>query len=138
MKYRIFFSCLLIFFISCKTEAPVVLKKDHPEFRTYKGKARIVSIVPAKENSGENSSSYMELYFNFIPSDPEIKKNYQVLEADDLNILLKYDNRKSFHKNWIIKWGLKTGNEYPASRFESSGDVTGLHVDYDVELSPPQ
>jgi hypothetical protein len=78
----------------------------------------------------------MELYFDFIPSDPRVTNKYQYPEKKDSQILLQYDNRKSFHKNWIMKWGLKTGNEYPALRYEASGKVTGKHVYYEVELSP--
>lgn len=136
MKYAVFCLSLMLFFISCKTEEPVVVKKPEPVFRAYQGKARIVSIVPSKEEDGKESDSYMVLYFDFIPSDPGVKKKYQYPESGDSKVLLNYDNRKSFHKNWIMKWGLKTGNEYPASRYESSGRVTGAHVYYDVELSP--
>jgi hypothetical protein len=136
MKYSILPACLLVLFISCKTGDPVIEKKVSPVFRTYKGTAKIISIIPAKENNGNDNGSFMELYFNFIPSDSAEAKRYQFPEAPDSNILLKYDNRKSFHKNWIMKWGLKNGNEYPATRYEASGKVTGAHVYYDVELSP--
>lgn len=138
MKYGLILISFFVFFVSCKTEEPVVEKKSQPVFRTYKGKAKIVSIVPSKEKDGNDSSSYMELYFDFIPSETAISKNYQFPEAGDSNILLKYDNRNSFHKNWIMKWGLKNGNEYPAKRYEASGKVTGAHVYYDVELTPSQ
>ena len=136
MRYSLIIITVLLFLFSCKTEEPVVIKKSDPVFRTYNGKAKIASIVPSKENDGKDSSSYMELYFDFIPSDPDAGQKYQYPEKRDSNILLQYDNRKSFHKNWIMKWGLKTGNEYPALRHEGSGKVTGGHVYYDVELSP--
>lgn len=138
MLKRLFISFipLLLLFISCSTKEPAVIKKNESLFKSYKGTARIVSITPSKDTVNTEGSSYMQLYFDFLPADPGVKNNYQFPEAADSNILLKYDNRKSFHKNWILKWGLKQGNEYPAVRYENSGKVTGAHVYYYVELSP--
>lgn len=135
-KYAVLSLSLMLFFVSCKTEEPTVVQKTEPVFRTYKGKARIVSMAPSKNNTGEDDDSYMALYFDFIPSDPGAMKKYQFPEIKDTKVLLNYDNRKSFHKNWIMKWGVKAGNEYPALRYEAFGKATGAHVYYDVELAP--
>jgi len=137
MLMRLFISFItLLLVISCSTEKPAVIKKNESLFKSYKGTARIVSITPVKDSVDTEDSSYMQLFFDFSPADPGAKNNYQFPEAADSNILLKYDNRNSFHKNWILKWGLKPGNEYPAVRYENSGKVTGAHVYYDVELYP--
>jgi len=137
MKYPIIVLSVFMFFLnSCKTEESSVVKKTSPEFRLYKGKAEIVSIKSSPVSGDDGNNSYMMIYFNFVPSDPGAKKNYQFPEAEDANIQLKYDNRNSFHKNWIMKWGLKIGNEYPATRYEAIGKISGVHVYYDVELSP--
>lgn len=136
MKYVLIFLSVMFFMISCKAPEPVEVIKKKPVYSKFQGKARVTSIIPSKERNGRESDSYMDIYYIFIPSEQGIIKKYNYPEFKDSGLLLNYDNRNSFHKNWIMKWGLKVGNEYPAERYEITGKVSGPHVSYDVELSP--
>ncbi len=138
MKIKFYLSLFLIIlflFFSCKTPDKS-LEKPSILFKTYNGKAVITSIVPSKDDNGKESSMYMQIYFDFIPADSLAPGKYEYPESADTGRLLYYDNRNSFHNNWIQKWGIKSGNEYPAMRVESNGEKSGAHIYYEVELHP--
>ena len=121
---------------SCKTMEPAASVKPGKIYRTFSGRIKIVEIAPVKESAGIADPSYLSVYFDFLADDPSAIERYAYPELPDRRRLLEYDNRNSFHKNWIDKWNIKTGNEYRAVRIESGGISTGAHVFYEVELAP--
>jgi len=102
---------------------------------SWSGKARIVSIGKKGESSSGNID-YLEVRFYFIPDDPSAPEQYLAAEEPDRNRLLFYDNRYELHKNWISKWGLKTGNEYRAVRHENILNSKGHRAAFEVLLEP--
>lgn len=135
MKYQLFGMLLIISVLSCEKTDEVHIKKEVPSTIIHHGKARIVSIIPTKDDKGTESQEFMDIYFDFISAD---KSGHIYTASKDKGILLEYDNRNSFHKNWIDKWGIKAGNEYPSVRYGTTGKTTGAHVYYEVELTPVQ
>lgn len=121
---------------SCKTTEPAASPEPEKIYRTFEGRVKIVEIVPLNESDGVAGSSYLSVYFDFLADDASAIDRYAYPELTDRRRLLEYDNRNSFHKNWIAKWNIKTGNEYRAVRIESGGISTGAHVFYEVELAP--
>jgi len=124
---------LLLIAFSCRTVNQGSIKKNAQK---HNGKARIVDISPAKGDNGKVIGLYMNIIFDFIPSETGAVKGYKFPESVDSGILLFYDNRNSFHINWIKKWGIKKGNEYPAARYEADDRSNGPNVYYEVDLSP--
>jgi len=104
--------------------------------KTHNGKAVISEIAPSKDNSGNGSSGYVDIYFNFIPSDPHAPDKYLCGECPDRKIRLFYDNRDSFHSTWVMKWGIKPGKEYTAVRHELLRKDNRASVSHEVFLEP--
>lgn len=103
--------------------------------KVYDGRAVITSISDSSID-GQVKPDYSDIFFNFEPSDPASAKEYLCSGCSDLNKKLFYDNRESFHKNWVEKWGIKKGNIYNAKRHElHRGDNTSS-VSYEVFLEP--
>ncbi len=133
MRYQLLSLMLIFTVLSCGKTTDTWINKDVPVAKTFRGKARIVLITPAKDDTGRESQEFMDIYFDFISAE---KSGYMYPDSKDTRIILNYDDRNVFHKNWIEKWGIKEGNEYPAVRREVKGKTTGAHVYYEVELSP--
>lgn len=139
MKKTIFSTTLIlitVLFISCK--APE--RRDPPprgdQKRIHSGKAVITKISESKKGSGDDTVGYVDVYFNFVPSDPSAVAEYLCGECPDNNIKLFYDNRESFHANWVKKWDIKPGSSYPAIRHELLRKDNRPSVSYDVFLEP--
>lgn len=124
-----------ILFISCGTGT--VIKDDKPAVTatSWQGKAKIVSIGKEGESSSREKN-YLEVRFDFIPDDPAAPQKYIVPDEGDRNRVLYYDNRTDLHKNWILKWGLKVGNEYRATRYENIKNSHGRRTEVVVILEP--
>ena len=132
-KCMIMFLPLLIT-AACGTETVI---PDKPALTTasWNGKAKIVSIGKEGESSSREKD-YLEVRFDFIPDDPTAPERYLAGREGDRNRLLVYDNRQDLHKNWIQKWGLKTGNEYRAVRYENIKNRPGYMTEFVVNLEP--
>ncbi len=109
-------------------------KSDPVTTAKWKGKAKIVSI--AKKAGRSSGADYFEVRFDFIPDDPSAAGSYLVKEAGDKNIVLFYDDSTEFHKSWLDKWGLKTGNIYRAVRHENTLNSEGNRAAFEVILEP--
>lgn len=102
---------------------------------SWSGKVKIVSTgKPGESCSGEKD--YVDVRFDFVPDDAGAVNRYLVKEVLDKNILLFYDNRSDLHKNWVEKWGLKTGNVYRAIRHENPLNRPGHMAVFEVFLEP--
>ena len=104
--------------------------------RVHNGKAVISDIVRSKENPGNDDSSYVEIYFHFIPDNPDAPEDYLCGECPDRQIKLFYDNRESFHTTWVKKWDIKPGKEYHAIRHELLRKDDRASVSHEVFLEP--
>ena len=125
-----------IIFLSCGT-GKIITDKPHDTVTSadWSGKVKIVSTgKPGESCSGEKD--YIDVRFDFFPDDADAANRYLVKEAGDKNILLFYDNRSDLHKNWIEKWGLKTGNVYRAVRHENTLNRPGKRAAFEVFLEP--
>lgn len=121
-----------VFSLSCATEKAIT---DTATAASWTGKVKIVSTgIPGKSCSGEKD--YIDVRFDFMPDDAGAVNRYLVNEASDKNILLYYDNRFDLHRNWIEKWGLKTGNVYRAVRHENTLNSPGKRAAFEVFLEP--
>ena len=120
----------LLFIVSCA--AP----EQMPNERTNRtsGKITVTEIVRLKENSSGESGYYSEIYFDFHPADTG--KTYLCNECKDKRVKLFYDNRDNFHSNWIEKWNVKTGNEYPAVRHDLIKEDNKPAASYEIFLEP--
>jgi len=127
---------VMIFIISCGAPERRNNPPDKNRSKTHNGKAVITEITDSKNNAGGDNKGYVDIYFNFIPSDSSASKNYLCGTCPDNNIRLFYDNRESFHRNWVNKWDIKPGNEYPAVRREVFRDDNGSPVSHEVFLEP--
>ncbi len=141
-KYLIFIPVVLIILISVSCSSPDK-KKIHGNTKQYEkrqanhsGKAVITEILPSKNDQAGDNSDYMNIYFKFIPSAPGAKEKYLCASCPDSNVKIFYDNRESFHKNWILKWEIKPGKEYSAIRHEYSRENGKTSVTYEVFLEP--
>lgn len=127
---------IIISAVSCK--APY--KKSVPvqdEFnRSHYGKAVIKEIAEARESTGGSSIGYVVIYFDFIPADPEEKGKYLCSTCPDKKIKLFYDNRDTFHLNWVKKWNIRPGSEYPAIRHEMIRTDKTSAVSHEVFIDP--
>lgn len=126
----------VIMFASCVTEKNITGdSSENVTGASWAGKVKIVSVgIPGKSYSGEKD--YIDVRFDFIPDDADAVNRYLVKEVSDKNILLFYDNRSDLHKNWIEKWGLKTGNTYRAVRHENILNRAGNRTAFEVFLEP--
>jgi len=136
IKFHSAICIALLFFISCGTSDKKAAYQDNRFPKSYNGKAVITGIVDSKNSSGGDNRGYVDIYFNFIPSDRSAPKSYLCAKYPDNNIKLFYDNRDTFHKNWVNKWEIKPGNEYPAIRHESLNKDNTPPVSHEVFLEP--
>ena len=121
---------VLLFIVSCA----VPEQKPNERPNRTSGKITITEIVELKENSSGESGHYSEIYFDFHPADAG--RTYLCNECKDKRVKLFYDNRDSFHSNWIERWSIKTGNEYPAVRHDLiKADNKGV-ASYEIFLEP--
>lgn len=118
--------------LSCATEKTIT---DKAAAASWTGTVKIISTgKPGESCSGEKD--YIDVRFDFTPDDADAVNGYLVKESPDKNILLYYDNRFDLHKNWIEKWGLKTGNVYRAVRRENTQNSPGKRAAFEVFLEP--
>jgi len=136
---------LTIYLTSCAApEKKTVIKPVVPPvtvdtvntIKKHNGKAVITGITYSANNSDDRNIGYVDIYFNFIPADPGASGSYLCRECPDTKIKLFYDNRDSFHGNWVKKWEIKPGNEYPAIRHEMMRKDKTVPVSYEVFLEP--
>lgn len=132
----VIFILIIISAASCKAPDRKHTPADDGFNRTHYGKAVIKEIVNAKDNSTDSSRGYVEIYFDFIPADPKEKEKYLCTACPDSKIKLFYDNRDSFHINWVKKWDIKPGREYPAIRHEMIRTDKTVPVSHEVFLDP--
>ena len=102
---------------------------------TYNGKAVITQIRDVKSGAGGDDKNYVEIYFDFVPLKNGVPA-YSEIESSGRMIKLFYDNRDLFHKNWVKKWDIKSGNEYPAFRRVTKKENKINFVNYEVLLEP--
>jgi len=122
--------------VSCGTPAKKINSTPESQLKNHNGKAVITEIIDAKNSSGSDSRGYLEVYFNFIPADTHAAETYLCSVCSDKKIKLIYDNRESFHKNWLNKWEIQPGSEYPAIRHELMRNDNTSAVSYEVFLVP--
>jgi hypothetical protein len=127
---------LAVLFISCKTQDKTAAHLHDNQKRIHNGKAVITKISDSKTGSGGDTIGYVDIYFNFTPSDSAAPENYLCGECPDINIKLFYDNRESFHANWVKKWDIKPGSTYPAIRHELLRKDNRPSVSHEVFLEP--
>ncbi len=127
---------LTVLFISCKTTEKTALPPHEDEKIIHSGIAVITKISESKTGSDNDTIGYFDIYFNFIPSKPHAADNYLCKECPDTGIKLFYDNRGSFHTNWVKKWDIKPGNTYPAIRHELHRKDDRPSVSHEVFLDP--
>lgn len=99
------------------------------------GIAVITEIRDIKNPSGTDEGNYFEIYFDFVPL-KNGKPAYSEIESTGRMIKLVYDNREIFHKNWIKKWNIKTGNEYPALHRITRKENKLNYVTYEIFIEP--
>lgn len=125
-----------------EVEKEVITSKNEPvkkitpadkPLQIHYGKALITEIAVSGDNSLNDKKGYMQIYFSYTPDDPGTVKKYLCTECPDTHIKLVYDNRDSFHINWIKKWEIKEGNGYSAIRREELKDGKA-DVSYEVFL----
>jgi hypothetical protein len=127
---------IALMFISCKTPEKTVTPPRDNQKRIHSGKAVITKISDSRTGSGGDTIGYVDIYFNFIPSESGAAENYLCGECPDINIKLFYDNRESFHANWVKKWDIKPGSTYPAIRHELLRKDNRPSVSHEVFLEP--
>jgi hypothetical protein len=127
---------ITIILTSCGTPEKRTPPPVEKNTKTFAGKAIIVEVVDAKNGAGNDYRNYMEIYFNFIPADPDDRNNYLCRKCPDNRIRLFYDNRENFHRNWINKWDIKKGDEYKAIRHELIRNDGTFSVSHEVLLEP--
>ncbi len=131
-----FILLIIIFSVSCGTTEKKTAAPIGENSKRHSGKAVITEIADSKNSSGGDNTGYAEIFFKFIPSDPAAVKSYLCTECSDNKIKLFYDNRESFHRNWITKWDIKPGSEYPAIRHELKRKDNTTGISYEVFLEP--
>jgi len=120
--------------VSCAQDKQVIRELNEVS-TVYNGKAVITQIRDVAGTSGADDKNYVEIYYDFVP----VKKGvpaYSEIESTGRMLKLFYDNREIFHKNWVKKWGIKSGNEYPALRRVTRKDNKINYVTYEVYLEP--
>jgi hypothetical protein len=127
---------LAVIFISCKTPDKTAARLHEDQKLVHSGKAVITKITDSKSGSGGDTIGYVDIFFNFTPSEPDAADNYLCGECPDSNIKLFYDNRESFHTNWVKKWDIKPGSTYPAIRHELLRKDNRPSVSHEVFLEP--
>ncbi|HQO39468.1 MAG TPA: hypothetical protein PK986_03270 [Spirochaetota bacterium] len=136
MNGRLFLVLLLMVYFSCGSGKVITDKPDGIiTSASWPGTVKIISIgIPGKSCSGQKD--YVDVIFDFTPDSADAAKKYLVKDVSDKNKILFYDNRSDLHKNWIDKWGLKTGNIYRAVRHENIMNSSRNRVSFDVLLEP--
>jgi len=127
---------ITLMFITCKTPEKIVPPPREDQKRIHSGKAVITKIADSKTGSADDTVGYVDIYFNFVPSDAGAMDKYLCRECPDNNIKLFYDNRESFHANWVKKWEIKPGSSYPAIRHELLRKDNRPSVSHEVFLEP--
>ena len=120
---------VILFIISCNAPEP----KSNAGSNKFNGKIIITEITESKESS-TGEGGYFDIYFDFYPADIHAPQAYLCKECNDKRVKLFYDNRDSFHSNWIKQWNVKTGNEYQAIRHELLNENN--KVSYEIFLEP--
>lgn len=124
------------FFISCAAPEKQIITAPAISSLDHHGKAVITEIRDTAGEPGKDTAGYQDIYFRFTASDQDAAENYLCKKCADLNQKLFYDNRESFHKNWIARWNIKPGNEYPAIRHELLKKDGTPAVSFEILLEP--
>jgi hypothetical protein len=138
MKKIIFSLTILmiqILLYSCSTAEKRAVKPSEDLTPAANGKAVITEIRELSGNSDINSKGYVEIYFDFIPSKSDDPQKYSGSGCAGYMIKLVYDNRETFHINWVKKWDIKSGNEYPAMCRSVKKNKFSV-ISYDVFIEP--
>lgn len=142
IKFKILILLLSMVYLSCNApDKKTETIPQHELYRAHKGKAVISEIADITDNginSVRGDNGFVIVYFNFIPAVPYSGTKYQCTECSDARIRLFYDNRESFHSNWVKKWNISPGKEYPAIRHESLKKDNTLRVSYEVFIEPEE
>lgn len=120
--------------ISCGSPDKKTAGGEGTAVKYFNGRAVITEIIDSTEGSG--GRNYVEIYFNFIPAEASAAKNYLCRQCPDKRVKLFYDNRESFHSNWVKKWGIEPGCSYPAVRHDMKRNNNSTEVTYEVLLEP--
>lgn len=125
---------LLYIHLSCTAEKQSAKQQVEPPL-VYNGIAVITEIRDAKSGAGGDDKNYTEIYFDFVPLKNGVPA-YSEIESTGRMIKLFYDNREIFHRNWVKKWDIKSGNEYPALRRITRKENKLNYVTYEVFIEP--
>jgi hypothetical protein len=128
MKKLFAIPVLLLLFAACVTDP-----KDN--YTAYHGSAKIVSIETSAYNP-TGKHEYVDIYFDFIPDDPQAPEQYRYKTELDKNQRLFYDHRGNLHKNWVEDTGIRVDNVYPAVRYERTRHIFGAPVFFEVDVTP--
>jgi len=134
--YKIIFLIIAITVLSCNTPYKKITPASGTVSEYHNGKAVITEITDSADDYGTINRGYVAIYFNFVPSDADSAKKYLCMECSDNRIKLFYDNRESFHLNWVKRWEIQPGSSYPAIRHEIRRKDNSSAVSYEVFLEP--
>ncbi len=134
LRYIILLATILS--VSCGTPEKKITVPAEELSKRYNGKAVITEITDSKSDTETTNNGYVEIYFKFVAADPESAKSYLCTKCSDNKIKLFYDNRDSFHKNWVNKWDIKPGSEYSAIRHELKRKDNSTAISFEVFLEP--
>lgn len=120
--------------LSCAQEK-LAVKPQEGSSMVFNGIAVITEIRDVRNPGVIDENSYVEIYFDFVPL-KNGKPAYSEIESTGRMIKLVYDNRDTFHKNWLKKWDIKTGNEYPALYRKTKKENKLNYVTYEIFIEP--
>lgn len=127
---------ITILSVSCGTPEKKIITPGAELSKRYNGRAVITEITDSKNENESDNKGYVDIYFRFVPSDPDSAKSYLCSKCSDSKVKLFYDNRESFHKNWVSRWDIKPGSGYPAIRHELRRKDNSTGISYEVFLEP--
>lgn len=76
-----------------------------------------ITITEIKNIINARCSDSVQVYYDFIPDDPNAVKNYLFPNFSDTHNEL-YNNYDAPSRSWTIRKNINIGNTYPATRYE--------------------
>jgi hypothetical protein len=102
-------------------------------YEHIEGKAEI-TVIEVSQYNPDGKSAFRDVFFRFIPKDPEAASKYKFKNFTDEKQRLFVNSRGNLLATWVEKQNIKIGNVYNAFRLEKKGRCGGAPVVFDVQI----
>ena len=90
-------------------------------YEAVEGTALITEVRKSDYDPLPGKVTFMDVYFDFIPSDPAAPARYRHPRFRDTHVRLFVNSRGNLLQGWVDGKGIRKGKRYPARRYEKKG-----------------